>query len=94
MSLSREDVLNVAKLSALAVSEQEISMLQTDLGAIINYVENLSSVDTSNIEPTSHVHGVVNAFREDIVKDSLEVEKVLKNAPEYAGSSFKVPKII
>ena len=94
MSLTKEDVRHVAKLAALKITDEEIPQLQADLGEILGYVERLTAVATIGVVPTSHVHGLVNAFRDDIIKDSLPLEEVLRNAPDFAGSSFKVPKII
>jgi aspartyl-tRNA(Asn)/glutamyl-tRNA(Gln) amidotransferase subunit C len=92
--LSDKDVRHVARLSALEISDNEIDALRETLGDILEYVNTLSSVPTQGVEPTSHVHGVVNAFRDDIIKDSLSVEDVERNAPDFAGNSFRVPRII
>ena len=94
MALTEKDVLHVAKLSALEVAPQDIPGLQKNLNDILEYVERLSAVPTTGIEPTSHVHGVVNAFRDDIIKDSLAVDEVASGAPDFIAGSFRVPKII
>ncbi|HDD64948.1 MAG TPA: Asp-tRNA(Asn)/Glu-tRNA(Gln) amidotransferase subunit GatC, partial [Firmicutes bacterium] len=61
---------------------------------IIDYVSKLKEVDTENIEPTYHVLPVTNVFREDKVEKSLDIEEVLKNAPDRFKNFFKVPRII
>ncbi len=94
MALTEDDVRHVARLSALKISDEEIPSLRNTLGDILDYVNRLSSLSTEGVPPTSHVHGVVNAFRDDIIKDSLPLDKVASNAPDFAGNSFKVPRII
>lgn len=94
MGLTADDVRHVAKLSAIKISDEEIPGLLKDLGEILEYFERLSAVATHGVVPTSHVHGAVNAFRDDVTKESLELEQVSKNAPDFARSSFRVPKII
>jgi aspartyl-tRNA(Asn)/glutamyl-tRNA(Gln) amidotransferase subunit C len=94
IALSKEDVLHVARLSALEVREEDIPQLQRDLGEILAFVHRLSEVSTEAVAPTSHVHGSFNVFRDDIIKDSLPLESVAKNAPDFTASSFRVPKII
>jgi len=94
VALTEDDVRHVAKLSALECSDEEIPALRATLAEILDYVHRLASVNTEGIEPTSHVHGVVNAFRDDIIKDSLPLEEVAGNAPDFAAGSFRVPRII
>lgn len=94
MSLTEDDVRHVAKLSAIKITEEEIPQLKRDLGDILGYVERLSTLSTHGVEPTSHVHGVVNAFRDDIIKDSFPTEDVSRNAPDFAAGFFRVPKIV
>lgn len=94
MSLPKEIVEYVAKLSALRLSPEEISKMQVDLGDTLEFVAKLQSVDTAGVPPTSHVHGSVNAFRDDITKPSLAVEDLKKMAPDFASGAYRVPKII
>ncbi len=94
MSLSDKEVLHVAKLAALAVQPNEVEKLRRELNDILGYFEKLSEVQTRGVLPTSHVHGIVNTFREDVVQDSLPVEKLEQNAPDFIASSFRVPKIL
>ncbi|UOD35748.1 Asp-tRNA(Asn)/Glu-tRNA(Gln) amidotransferase subunit GatC [Deferribacteraceae bacterium V6Fe1] len=92
--LSREEVLKIAKLARLRLEEEEIEGLRTDLNNILNYIDKLSELDTSDIEPTSHALDVVNVFREDVAKKGLSEEDVFRNAPESEFSHFKVPRVI
>ena len=68
--------------------------MEAQLGDILEYIGLLDELDTSDVPPTSHVIDVSNVFREDEVRPSLPVEKGLSNAPEKAGTAFKVPRII
>ncbi len=94
MSLTEKDVRHVARLSALRIEDHELPHYQEQLGDILNYVQSLSELQTRGVLPTSHVHGVVNFFRDDIIKDSLSVDEVEKIAPEFRNGCFRVPKII
>ena len=94
MGLSREELLRVAKLSAMEIGEDEVDSFAGDLRAILGFVAQLDEVDTSSVEETSHVHGVVNVFREDLVVGHMPTELALSNAPELHKSSFKVPRVI
>ena len=94
MSIDRNTIQQVARLSAIELTEEEEVGLQADLGQVLDYVSQLSKVNTEGVEPTSHVHGAVNALREDVVRDSLSLESVEKNAPEFVSGGFRVPKVI
>jgi aspartyl-tRNA(Asn)/glutamyl-tRNA(Gln) amidotransferase subunit C len=94
MKITKEEVQHVAKLARLQLDEDEIERMTTQLGNILNYVEKLEEVDTTGVEPTTHTQKAVNAFREDVVEDSLQRDDVLANAPEDNQESFVVPKVI
>ena len=94
MSLTEKDIRHIARLSALELSDEEVEIRGRELEDILNYVERLSAVSTRGVAPTSHVHGVVNFFRDDIIRDSLAVEELERIAPDFKNSSFRVPKII
>ena len=94
MSITLEDVRYAAKLAALQLSEAELEQRAKELADILEYVDKLSSLSTRGIPPTSHVHGVVNAFREDIVTESLPIDEVKRMAPEFKNDSYRVPKIL
>ena len=84
----------VAKLSRLALSEEEITEFSGQLSAIIDYVEKMNGLDTEGIEPLAHSLPITNRFRDDSVKESLGTEKTLANAPQCDAEFFKVPKIL
>lgn len=94
VSLTREEVLHVAKLAALELSDDEVTKYQRDLSEILDYVATLREVSSRGVPPTLHVHGETNAFRDDIVRDSFPVEKLDEFAPDFAGGCFRVPRII
>jgi aspartyl-tRNA(Asn)/glutamyl-tRNA(Gln) amidotransferase subunit C len=87
-------VRKVAKLSRLELSEEEVQEFAGQLSAILDYVERMNQLDTSNVEPLAHCLPISNVFREDVVKESLGTQKSLANAPETDGAFFKVPKIL
>jgi aspartyl-tRNA(Asn)/glutamyl-tRNA(Gln) amidotransferase subunit C len=94
MAVTLKDVEHVAKLARLEFSEEEKKTLVSQLNRILDYMEKLNELDTSNVEPLSHVIPLTNVFREDKVKPSLPVQEVLKNAPAKSDKFFKVPKVI
>jgi len=94
MEITREQVEHVAKLARLAVSEEEKILFGRQLSSILTYVEALNRVDTSRVEPTSHVIPMQNVFREDEVRASLPRDAALANAPDSDSGCFRVPKII
>ncbi|HET9844411.1 MAG TPA: Asp-tRNA(Asn)/Glu-tRNA(Gln) amidotransferase subunit GatC [Nitrospira sp.] len=94
MKITLEDVEKVAKLARLEVTPAEKEAFAKQLSQILTHVEKLREYDTTGVEPTAAVLGQVNAFRDDIVRSSLPVEKALANAPEREGDGFAVPKII
>ncbi|MBI3606992.1 MAG: Asp-tRNA(Asn)/Glu-tRNA(Gln) amidotransferase subunit GatC [Nitrospirae bacterium] len=94
MEITRSQVEHVAKLARLAIGEDEKALFARQLSAILTYVETLNRLDTSSVEPTSHVIPLQNVFREDEVKPSLSRDQALANAPDIDGGCFRVPKII
>lgn len=89
-----EQVRQVAKLSRLDLSEDEIVQFATQLSAILGYVEKLNQLDTSKVEPLAHCLPINNCLRDDIIKPSLGTEKTLTNAPDKDEQFFIVPKIL
>ena len=94
MTLSEKDIRYIARLGALAVQDDDVKRYQTELGSVFDYIHRLSLADTRGVPPTSHVHGVVNFFRDDIIKDSFSADVVRELAPDFVGGSFRVPRII
>lgn len=94
MTVSRTDVLHVAGLARLTLTEEEIQAYTEQLNAILNYAKVLERLDTDKVIPTAHAVPLQNVMREDQVMPSLEQEKVLANAPEEGEGFFVVPKIV
>lgn len=94
MIINRQQVEHVARLARLELSEKEIETYTEQLNSILEYVKVLDELDTSQVEPMAHVLPIHNIFREDEMKDSLDQEEALENAPERIGEFFKVPRII
>ena len=92
--LTIEDVRHVAKLSRLAIGDDKLPKLTSQLESILHYIDKISQVDMSGIEPMAHALPVQNVFRDDAVAPALPLEKVLQNAPDTDGPFFKVPKVI
>lgn len=94
MSVTIKDVKHVAALARLSFSEEETRKLTGELNTILEYMEKLNEVDTSNVEPLSHVITYGNVFREDVRVPGLTQEAALGNAPSRTEKFFKVPKVI
>jgi aspartyl-tRNA(Asn)/glutamyl-tRNA(Gln) amidotransferase subunit C len=91
MAITRDDVLHVAALARLDLTEDEIARLEAQLNDILEAVGKVSELDLSDVPPTSHPLDVVNAFRADEPRSSLTHEDVFANAPERDGDHFRVP---
>lgn len=91
--ISKEDVLHVAHLARLTLSEDEAERLTVDLGNIIQFAEQLNELDTENVPETTHVLDMKNVLREDVSRDWLTREEALKNAPQQENGQVKVPKV-
>lgn len=92
--ISKKDVEYVAKLSRLKLKEEQKQKFTHQLNSILEYIEKLNKLDTSQIEPTSHVVPLKNVRRKDLIKPSSPVDEALKNAPDKERGYFKVPPII
>ena len=94
-TISRDDVLHLAQLSSLQLSDDEIVSLQNDLGSILEYVKQLGELDTSGVEPTYQVTDLENVRRDDAVQQhAADREKLLALAPDSAQNQIKVPKVL
>jgi aspartyl-tRNA(Asn)/glutamyl-tRNA(Gln) amidotransferase subunit C len=93
MTISREDVLHVARLARLEIPEDQIESVRAELGAILEAVGKVSELDLSDVEPTSHPLDLVNAWRDDEPRPSLSREDALANAPDPADGAFRVPAV-
>ena len=88
------DVAYVAELARLELTDEEKSLFQPQLESIVKYVEKISSVDVEGVEPTMPGRAIVNAFREDTVRPSMDREDALANAPRRTENEFYLPKIV
>lgn len=94
-NLSREDVLKLARLARLRLTDSEIKKFQTELTEILDYVEMLQKADTGSLEPTSQVTGLVNVMRADEVRDyGYEAKDLYKNLPAKDGNYIKTRRIL
>lgn len=94
MSVTIKDVEHIARLAKLEFSETEKEKFTHQFNDILKYMEQLNSVDTTNVEPLAQVIELNNVFRDDVVKPSISTEEALKNAPDKTEEHFKVPKVI
>ena len=94
MKLSSQEVEYVANLARLEITDKEKEKFTVQLNDILLYIDKLNELDTQGVEPMSHAIGVTNAFREDIMSDSIGTENSLANAPDARGEFFRVPKVI
>jgi len=94
LRLSQEEVEHIALLSRLKLTDEERERMTTQLNDIIGFFEQLGELDTTDVEPTSHVIPMFNVLREDKVRPALPVEDVLENAPDRAGDTFRVPRVV
>jgi aspartyl-tRNA(Asn)/glutamyl-tRNA(Gln) amidotransferase subunit C len=91
MAITREEVLHVAALARLELSDAEVDRLTEELGAILEAVGKVAELDLEGVPPTSHPLQVVNAWREDDPHESLGLDEVFANAPQREGGLFRVP---
>lgn len=94
MEINDKLVSYVAELAHLKLDDDQRAQAAADLARMIGYVDQLSELDTDGVEPMSHAFPVVNVFREDEVRPSMERELILKNAPKQKEGCFLVPKTV
>lgn len=93
--ISTDDVQHLAQLSSLQLAPEEVASLQTDLEAIIGYIQQLSELDTTGVEPTYQVTDLQNVWRDDVVNTyGVDRETLLARAPEVEAKQIKVPKVL
>ena len=90
-TITREDVLHVAGLARLALSEEEVERFGEQLNVILEAVSKVSELDLSGVEPTSHPLELVNAWADDEPRPCLPLDVALANAPEPEADAFRVP---
>ena len=91
MAITRDEVLHVARLARLALTDEEVVRLTAELDAILEAVSKVSELDLADVPPTSHPLDLVNVWDEDEPRPSLPLDDVFANAPEREGDLFRVP---
>jgi aspartyl-tRNA(Asn)/glutamyl-tRNA(Gln) amidotransferase subunit C len=94
VAISRDEVLHVARLARLALSEDEVERLTGELGAILDAVGVVSELELADVAPTAHPLDVVNVWGEDEPHESLPLDEVFANAPAREGDLFRVPPTV
>jgi aspartyl-tRNA(Asn)/glutamyl-tRNA(Gln) amidotransferase subunit C len=89
--LTQDQVLHVAKLARLALSEEEVELYGAELSKVLGYIEKIEELDLDQVEPTSHVVPLENVLRADEPRPSLDREVALGSAPDPADGGFRVP---
>jgi aspartyl-tRNA(Asn)/glutamyl-tRNA(Gln) amidotransferase subunit C len=94
MKISCEGISYITKLARLKLTKIEQERLTKDMTNILEFVDKINQLDTEGVTPTSHAVHINNVFRDDIIEESYDKEKILANAPEKENDFFKVPKIV
>jgi aspartyl-tRNA(Asn)/glutamyl-tRNA(Gln) amidotransferase subunit C len=94
MKLSREEVIHIAALARMGISEAEIEKAREQLSNILENFEVLKEIDTTNVPPTAQSINLQNVLREDNSRESLPMEDVLANAPDREGDLFKLRPVL
>ena len=91
MAISREEVLHVAGLARLDLTDEEVERFREQLNAILEAVGKVAELDLLNVEPTAHPLDLVNTWADDEPRPSLSIDEALANAPDRDGDLFRVP---
>jgi aspartyl-tRNA(Asn)/glutamyl-tRNA(Gln) amidotransferase subunit C len=91
VAISRDEVLHVARLARLALTDEEVERLGAQLSAILEAVGKVGELDLADVEPTAHPLELTNVWAEDEPRASLPVDEALANAPDREGGFFRVP---
>jgi aspartyl-tRNA(Asn)/glutamyl-tRNA(Gln) amidotransferase subunit C len=89
--IDREQVLHVARLARLRLSEEEVDRMAGEMSTILGHVETMNELALEGVEPTSHVVELQNVLREDVPRECLPRERALEQAPDAADGGFRVP---
>lgn len=92
--LTKEEVLKLAKMARIALSDAEIEKFQKNLDTVLGYVEELKQVNTEGLAEVNQVTGLINVQRNDSVKDAQNHEEIFNQAPEMKDGYFKVKAIL
>jgi len=94
VKITRDEIRHVALLARLALDPAEEEAMTATLDAILTYMEKLAKLDTSAVEPTAHILDLPTPWRDDVVTNTPDADRLLANAPARDGDFFRVPKII
>ena len=94
MKLTREEVLHIARLARLAVTEEEVDRYVDQLSNLLEHFEVLQQVDTEGVPPTAQSVELQSVMRDDVIEPSLSSEEVLSNAPRREGDSFRIKAVL
>jgi aspartyl-tRNA(Asn)/glutamyl-tRNA(Gln) amidotransferase subunit C len=89
--IDRDQVLHVAKLARLKLTDEEVERMSGELSTILDHIETIGELDLSDVAPTSHVVQLENVLREDVPRPCLPREKALEQAPDASDEGFRVP---
>jgi aspartyl-tRNA(Asn)/glutamyl-tRNA(Gln) amidotransferase subunit C len=89
--IDREQVLHVARLARLRLTEEEVERMAGEMSTILGHVETMNELDLDGVEPTTHVVELQNVLREDVPRECLPRERALEQAPDVADGGFRVP---
>ena len=89
--IERDQVLHVARLARLKLTDEEVERIGPELTKILEHVERMNQLDLEGVEPTSHVVQLENVLREDVPRPSLPKERALEQAPDASPDGFRVP---
>ena len=92
--IDRSQVERMARLAKMDLSENEKTMLENDMGEILEFADQLNTLDLGNTPTTTHAVPVENVYREDICKPSYDRAQILENAPEQDGECYIVPQVV
>jgi aspartyl-tRNA(Asn)/glutamyl-tRNA(Gln) amidotransferase subunit C len=94
VKIIKDEIEHIALLARLSLSEEEKEMFGSQLSSILDYIDKLNELDTSAVQPTSHVLSLHNVMRDDLPGSSITREDALSNAPVHTDKFYRVPKII
>lgn len=94
MSLTREDVEKVSLLARLSLTESEVTAMTDQLGQVLQYIDQLSELDTGSVQPMAHAVELSNVFADDVVCESLDRNEALANAPKRDDACYRVPAVL
>jgi aspartyl-tRNA(Asn)/glutamyl-tRNA(Gln) amidotransferase subunit C len=94
MAISKEEIIHIAKLASLNLSDEEIDRYTNDMQEILEFANTVNEVSTENISETIGTNGIYNVFRKDEIKQNISKEELLKNAPSQDEGMFRIPKVI